>query len=407
MDEHPERKDRQGPAYPPVRWFYLALGGVTMLCIGSIYGWSVLKVPMAQEFGWGASALSMAYSLASCVFCLCSILGSWLQKRLGLRPMLVIGAAAIFAGYGSVTLFHSGGIALLYLCFGPLVGGGIGLTYPVLLGWIGGWFPDKRGLCSGVLTMGFGCSALLLVRPAAELFHVPGVGWRGTYLLLGTCALVSLLLCALFFRGSPQSGSAGEGGTGEGWSAKRALRHPSYWAFYVYMTFNSVLGTVMMALAYDYCVSLDMNASLAATMVGVISAFNGASRVLFGLLYDKLGRKRTMLIGSAAIVLAAACLLAAVPLRTQLLAAAGLVLVGLGFGYANVMSPAVMREFFGGRDFAILYSFGNTRTFLTSMLTPVLTMVLTATGSFVAPLTVTLATSCAAFALQRKIKAPE
>ena len=377
-----------------------------MLCTGTIYGWSVLKVPLGETFGWQASQLALAYSLMFCAFCAGNIGGSQLKKKLGCRGNLLLGAAAVLLGFLLIASLNTSNILMLYLSFSLLVGGGIGVAYPTILDWVGRWFPDMPGLCSGVLTMGFGCSTLFLVQPVSGLFEVPGVGWRGAFLVLGIAGSGALFLCALLFRGQPLGKREAEARSEQDLTVAQTVRQPGFWLLYVYLLLNGVLGNVMFALAYDYCVALKFSKAAAVTMVSVLSAFNGLSRPLFGLAYDKLGRKRMMLTGSLCVILAGAILLLAVLLPSKTLAVLGLALTGLGYGYAPVLNPTLIRAFYGDTDFAANYSLSNTRTLVTSFMAPAFTSLRAATGSYVAPLLIVLASSCIAFALQFLIKSP-
>lgn len=400
---------------PKKRWFYLILGAVTMLCTGTIYGWSALKVPLAEAFGWQPSWLTLAYALAFCAFCAGNAVGSLLQNKIGFRATMLLSGLLIFGGYALLSTLDGSTILLLYVYYSLLVGGGIGLSYPLLLTWITNWFVDMQGFCSGVLTMGFGCSALLLVKPASKLFQVPGIGWRGAYLILGGCSLGALLLCALFLRdqpAAPKRAPAAEGAepaAAEGagtMTAFEALRRPGYWTLYIYLMFNSILGSTIIALSYDFCIHLNFSSSTAFTLVGMVSAFNGISRIPFGLLYDRLGRKRMMLVGCSTVSLAAAILLAATLLGSKALAIPGLALAGFSYGYGPVLNLNLLRSFYGGKNFSLLFGVSNTRSVITSMLNPALTQLFVVTGSFALPLTIALAASGVAFLLQFRIKEP-
>ena len=138
----------------------------------------------------------------------------------------------------------------------------------------------------------------------------------------------------------------------------------------------------------------------------MVSAFNGVSRIPFGLLYDRLDRKRMMLVGSCSVTLAALTLLTATVLGSKLLAVLGLALAGFSYGYGTVLNPNLLRTFFGERNFPAIFSVSNTRAVIGSMLNPALTQLFVVTGSFATPLTIALASSGVAFFLQSRIKEP-
>ena len=82
-----------------LRWVYLALGTVALLFAGILYAWSILKTPLAAEFNWSASALSVNFMLTMCCFCVGGMLGGFLTKRLGLRFACLIGACLAGSGF--------------------------------------------------------------------------------------------------------------------------------------------------------------------------------------------------------------------------------------------------------------------------------------------------------------------
>ena len=167
-----------------VRWGYLAIGVVAMLFAGVLYAWSILKAPLTDEFGWSASALALNFTLAMSFFCIGGLLGAQLSKRVGSRIALVIAGILAAAGFAWTGFLPNGSVALLYLSYGVVASTGIGIAYNVLISTVSAWFPDKKGLCSGCLMMGFGASALILGNAADALFKST-VGWRSTYIILG------------------------------------------------------------------------------------------------------------------------------------------------------------------------------------------------------------------------------
>ena len=181
-----------------VRWAYLVIGVIAMLFAGIIYAWSILKAPLAEEFGWGASQLTLNFTLTMCFFCIGALLGGIVSKKLGTRLPIII--AGIVAGLGFVltSTLNGGSVVMLYLTYGVMAGLGIGVAYNVLLSIVNAWFPDKKGLCSGVTLMGFGASALVLGNLAASLFDT--IGWRTTFVVLGVALCVVLIIAALLLK---------------------------------------------------------------------------------------------------------------------------------------------------------------------------------------------------------------
>ena len=162
-----------------VRWMYMAIGVVAMLFAGVLYAWSILKSPLSAQFGWGASQLALNFTLAMTFFCIGGLLGAQISKRAGHKIALLASGILSAAGFILTAFLKDAAIVMLYITYGVLAGTGIGIAYNVVIATVSRWFPDKKGLCSGCLMMGFGASALVLGNIADAMFK-SSVGWRNT-----------------------------------------------------------------------------------------------------------------------------------------------------------------------------------------------------------------------------------
>lgn len=392
--------------FPKKRWLYLALGTAAMLTMGMIYAWSIYKVPLKETFYFTTGQLAFNYSVTFCFFCLGNMFGSWLMKRTCARVVIFVSGLLIGCSYILTGTLQTASIILLYIYFGCFLGLGMGMAYPVILSWVAAWFPDRSGFASGVLMMGFGFSALVLGKPLSMLFDVPGIGWRNTYIITGVMTALVLIICAIVFsKNAPASyASRDKNGNGRQFTPRQVMKRASFWRFFLYGVLISALGSSIFAFGYDYCLSVGASAGLAATLVGILSAFNGLSRMIFGALYDRIGQKKTIICGSSIIVISAVVMLTSVFLHSLPLGILGLCLAGLAYGYGPVMSATTIRTFYGGDNFAANYSLSNTRAFIASFYSPVAAFLLTTFNSFAAPFTLALVCGVAAFFLQFKIR---
>ncbi len=397
------------------RWVYLALGTLTMLMMGVIYAWSILKAPLGATFGWDDVELSMNYTATFSFFCVGSILGSQLTRRIGLRITLLFSGALIGAGYLLTSIMTSSNVLVLYIFYGALVGMGTGMAYNTTLSAVNEWFPDKRGTCSGILMMGFGFSTLLLGNIIAALFEVPGLGWQWTYRLMGLCTFAVLVLCAFIFRQpTPADGlpapvrfiQEAEDATPRktDYTPMEMLRTPSFWTLYVYGVLIGSVGGAVFSFARDLALSLGATAALATALVGVLSAGNGLSRIFVGLLFDRLGSRRTIFLGSLTVLISPALMLLAIFTHSLPIGILGLVITGLAYGYGPVMGSAVMGDFYGTKNFSTNYSINNTKAMLTSFAAPMASALYEAAGTYAAPFTVLLCFAAVAFVLNFFIK---
>ena len=182
-----------------MRWAYMCVGVVAMLFAGVLYAWSILKSPLAAEFGWGASALALNFTLAMAFFCIGGLLGAQLSKRLGHKIAIITSGVLTAVGFILTALLQNVPVGVLYITYGVLAGLGIGIAYNVVIATVSAWFPDKKGLCSGCLMMGFGASALILGNLADSMFKSE-LGWRMTYAILGVSIFVVLVIAALILK---------------------------------------------------------------------------------------------------------------------------------------------------------------------------------------------------------------
>ncbi len=339
-----------------LRWFYLAVGVVAMLFAGILYAWSIIKAPLAIEFGWGASELALNFTLAMSFFCIGGLLGAQLSKRAGHRIALISAGVLGALGFILTAFLRNTSVVMLYISYGFLASLGIGIAYNVLISTVSAWFPDKKGLCSGCLMMGFGASALLLGNVANALFKST-LGWRFTYIILGVALCIVLFLAGLLLDKPGQqtvlpmpktTNSAGtEDFDRQDYTACQMLRRPSFWMAFVCISFLAAVGSSVISFAKDLALSVKAPESLAVSLVGVLSVCNGLGRILTGTLFDSIGRRKTMLIANVLTICAATVTLLAVSIGSLPICIVGLCLTGISYGSCPTITAAFTSSFFG------------------------------------------------------------
>ncbi|MBQ5882971.1 MAG: MFS transporter, partial [Clostridia bacterium] len=182
-----------------IRFKYMVIGVVAMLFAGVLYAWSILKSPLASEFGFSASSLAFNFTLAMSFFCIGGLMGARISKQKGHKIALIISAVLSALGFILTASINGDSVLILYITYGILAGLGIGIAYNVVIATVSAHFPDKKGLCSGCLMMGFGASALILGNAADAMFK-SSLGWRATYIILGIAILVVLVLAGIFLK---------------------------------------------------------------------------------------------------------------------------------------------------------------------------------------------------------------
>ena len=363
-----------------IRWLYLFVGVLAMLFAGIIYAWSILKAPLGTAFGWNADTLALNFTLTMCSFCIGGFLGSRLSARMGVKLSVML--AGILSGLGFViTGVMNGNVVYLFLSYALMGGLGIGIAYNVVISTVNAWFPDKKGLCSGCLMMGFGASALILGNAASTLFEIPVIGWRMTYLMIGGALALVLIVAGLILtrptadvvfpapkakkmvkteKFEPRDYTTGE-----------MLVRPSFWMAFISIGLLAAVGSSVISFAKDLATSVGAEVALATTLVGVLSVCNGLGRILTGALFDVAGRRFTMLASNILTIAAAAVTLAAVMLGSLPLCIVGLCLVGMSYGSCPTVSSAFVSSFYGSSSFATNFSIMNFNLIASSMMATV------------------------------------
>ena len=397
------------------RWFYLVVGMVAMLFAGVLYAWSILKAPLAGDFGWGASQLALNFTLAMSFFCVGGLLGAALAKRVGHRVALLVAGILSAAGFVLTAMLGGGSVVMLYLTYGVLAGLGIGVAYNVVIGTVSAWFPDKKGLCSGCLMMGFGASALILGNLADACFKSP-LGWRTTYMLLGAALCAVLVLAGILLRRPDASmvlpqpkaakKSGGESFEQRDYPAGQMFARPSFWMAFVTLSFLAAVGSSVISFAKDLALSVDAPEALAVSLVGVLSVCNGVGRILTGTLFDAIGRRKTMLCANLLTIGAASVTLLAVSVGSLPLCIAGLCLTGMSYGSCPTITAAFTSSFYGMKHFATNMAIMTFTVMVGSFIATASKKILEITGGYAATFGMLLTLTVVALVLHLFIRKP-
>ena len=398
-----------------MRWIYLVIGVVSMLFAGVLYAWSILKYPLSTEFGWEPSELAFNFTLAMSFFCIGGLLGANLSRRVGHRIALV--AAGVFAAAGFILTSALNGVsvALLYITYGVLAGLGIGIAYNVVITTVSAWFPDKKGICSGCLMMGFGASALVLGNAADTMFK-SNIGWRATYIILGVAIFAVLVLSAFLLKlpendvviDKPETkNKTKQNDIGQcDFTTKQMLCRPSFWMAFICISFLAAVGSSVISFAKDMALAVNAPEALAVSLVGVLSVCNGIGRILTGAMFDVSGRRRTMLCANVLTICAAAVTLLAVFVKSLPLCIVGLCLTGISYGSCPTITAAFTSSFFGMKNFPNNMAIMTFNVMIGSFIATVSNKVLEATGGYTATFVMLLALTFVALVLNTFIREP-
>ena len=397
------------------RWFLLAVGVISMLFAGVLYAWSILKVPFREEAGFTSGQLAFSYTLTMCFFCLGGFLSGQIIRRIGTRPTILI--AGTLAGTGIALAGILAPLAPLWLFFSYafLAGLGIGMAYIAIISTVNAYFPDRKGLSSGVLMMGFGASTLILGKLAARLFASP-LGWKNTYVLLGAVIGIVLILSAFFitppdpdtvFPAPKRKSSVREEVFEErDYTPSEMIRRFTFWRAFLSLVCFTAVGSSVISFANDLALSVGATAGFATTLVGVLAVCNGLGRILPGAVFDTMGRRFTMIGATVLTTVAATVTLVSVITSSLPLCVVGLCLTGLSYGTSPTVSSAFTLAFYGKKYFASNLSISNFNLMGASFIATACAALQTSSGGYVIPFALLLALSVVAILLNLTVKKP-
>jgi OFA family oxalate/formate antiporter-like MFS transporter len=297
-----------------------------------------------------------------------------------------------------------------------LAGSGIGIAYNVVVSTVNAWFPDRRGLCSGCLMMGFGISTLLLGNVVSKWFDHPKLGWDKSYILLGVMVAAVVLAAAFILRrpgtdvvlptAKVKQNTVTEDFEKKDFSTVEMLKSFTFWRAFVCMAFITAVGNSVISFARDLVLSVDAAPALATTLVGVLAIFNGFGRILTGIVYDALGRRKTMIAANMLTIIAAGITLLAVLFHSLPLCIVGLCLTGMSYGSCPTVTSAFTSSFYGQKYFSTNYSITNFNLIVAAFIAGFSNSLFISSGSYAAPFIMLLILSVVALGLNFSIRKP-
>ncbi|UCH20902.1 MAG: MFS transporter [Deltaproteobacteria bacterium] len=347
------------------RYFYgyniVAAGFVIQaICIGAMFTYGVFFKELQVEFGWSRATISGASSLAFLIMGAVGILAGRLNDRIG--PRVIIWVAGISLGLGYLLMSRLQAIWQLYLLYGVLVGIGFSTHDVITLSTVARWFVRRRGMMSGIVKVGTGFGQLLV--PLITTALIAAYGWRSSYLIIGTVALVILVAVAQVLRRDPQGvgllpdgGSnkhshAGIGSEDQGVPLKAAVRSKQFWTICVaeFAIFFCLLTMIVHIVPHATDLGLPP-----ATAAGVLSTIGGISmlgRIVMGTWNDKIGGKRSLI--TCFILLLCGLLWLQVAKEAWMLFLFAVIYGFAHGGFFTVVSPLVA-ELFGTGSHGLLF----------------------------------------------------
>lgn len=355
------------------RWLYLGTGTLTLLFLGLIYAWSIFRTPIGEMFpDWSISQLSLTFTISMIFFCLGGFAGGVLSKKLSIRVRMIISAVMLLVGFFAVSLMKAespgSSLILLYIFYGVFGGGGVGFAYNGVIGTLNKWFPDKVGLASGIMLMGFGLGGLVLGSVVNSMIGSMGV--LPVFRILGIVICVVCVLAAIIIKvpdanetmelaslaaPSAKAADASAKADVKNYTAGEMLRTSRFWFFTIWAILLNSAGLLVINSAANISVAFGGTAVLGM----IVSLFNGAGRIVAGNNFDKFGRFTSTLVNNAFMLIAGVLLAVGGMTGAYIFILCGLVFVGLAYGGCPTITSAYINKAFGPANFPTNFSIAN------------------------------------------------
>ena len=333
-----------------LRWRVVLGGILSNFCAGMLYSWSIYVNPLMEAHGWERGAVSLAMSIATLVIPISMIPAAKILAKKGPTKTALIGTIFLVLGLAIAGLTAS--LPLLYLGFGVFGGIGVGFIYGTPIATCVKWFPDKKGLISGLAVGGFGLGSIVFAPICTSV--IASLGPNTTFLIQGAITLVGMIIAAPLMKAAPD-GFKPEGwnppvataasGASHDYTSAEMLRTKQYWFLLIMYLFANMSGLMVIGHASPIAQAVaGLTAAQAGAIVSVLSIANTAGRFMSGALCDKLGAKRVVTI----IYIVNAVLLVALQFLTNF-ATIALGIGGLAVCFGAMMGayPSLVVDYFG------------------------------------------------------------
>ncbi len=373
------------------RWL-IALSAIAIhLSIGSVYAYSVLKYPIVENLGWSDKTVTVSFTIAIALLGTSAASFGRFVEKWGPRKSATIAAfffasGQIIAGFGMLT----SSVTLFYLGYGVIGGIGLGLGYISPVSTLVKWFPDRRGLATGMAVMGFGAGSLIAAPVITQL--IKGVGLHNMFFIMAAVYFI-LMLSGASYIVKPEEGYMPNIATNKEKKAKKitpslqqlnaqeAIRTPRFWLLWMMMFINISTGIMLISAASPLAqTKTGMTATAAAAMVGIMGLFNGGGRLGWSAFSDRLGRSNVFLIffGVEAIIMLL------LPNVTNALLLQVLIFITVSmYGGGFALLPAFISDLFGTRQLGAIHGLLLTAWSAAGVFGPLLVAYINdATGSY-------------------------
>lgn len=330
----------------------------TIICqmgLGTIYTWSLFNQPLVDKFHWGLGDVATTFSITSFFLAFATLFAGKLQERFGIRNLTLV--SGVLVGLGLIASAHVQSLDMIYLLAGVVVGFAVGIAYISTLSNLIKWFPDNKGLISGISVGAFGSGSLLFKYVNAAL--ISGAGVSAAFFYWGVIVMALIVLGSLLLKEPAQvNQTANHHVLSNDYTVRQMLASKEAYMLFVIFFAACMSGLYLIGIVKDMGVQLaGMDLATAANTVSAVAIFNTAGRIILGTLSDKVGRMRVISFTMLVTILAIAALSFLTLSHTLFFICVGA--VAFCFGGNITVFPAIVGDFFGlknhSKNYGIIY----------------------------------------------------
>lgn len=339
------------------RWLVVFGAILVQVNLGAVYAWSLFNQPLADTFGWAREDVVITFSITIAVSAFMTIFAGKLQDKIG--PRWVATSGGVLLGIGLLLSSQATSLLEIYIYYGVIAGSGIGMTYVCPLSACVKWFPDKRGLISGIAVGGFGLGGLIF-QPIIRFF-IGNYGVSDAFFYLGIIYFTLVIIGAQLLRNPKEDQhhtSVGQStaNTTKQFSPKEMLRSYPFYLFWFMFLFGSMSGLMVISFAVDIGVDVfKLDPAKAANAVMVIALFNASGRIVLGNLSDRIGRINTLKF--IYLLTAVTLIYMSVGILNYPMFLVTTSSMGFCFGGYLAIYPSVTADYYGTKNMGINYGF--------------------------------------------------
>ncbi|MEH6851592.1 L-lactate MFS transporter [Bacillus pseudomycoides] len=334
-------------------WLVVLGTVIVQMGLGTIYTWSLFNQPLVSKYGWSLNAVAITFSITSFFLAFSTLFASKLQEKWGLRKLIIISGLSL--GIGLMLSSQVSSLPMLYVLAGVVVGYANGTAYITSLSNLIKWFPERKGLISGISVAAYGTSSLIFKYINTKF--IDSVGVSQAFLYWGLIVAVMVVVGACLIHQAPEQDTVHETKSHD-FTTKEMLRTKEVYLLFIMFFASCMSGLYLIGMVKDIGVQLvGLNAATAANAVAMVAIFNTVGRLILGSLSDKISRLKIVSVTFAVIAISVFAL-SFVDLNYGIYFAC-VASVAFCFGGNITIFPAIVGDFFGlknhSKNYGIVY----------------------------------------------------